>query len=91
MSDGENSPTSPDAPAVPSSVETPRRRGWLTAFMVLIGMVMLLPGLCAMFFGAASINSPNSSAAIMPFVFVGGLIGLGGILLIWAAIQGARR
>ena len=63
-------PTGPAPPAVPP----PQRNGCLTAFMVIGGVILLLPGLCALFFGIASLKE-GSLGGIMPFVLVGLLVG----------------
>jgi hypothetical protein len=59
--------------------------------MILVGIVLLLPGLCALVFGFLSISGSGSSNGIMPFVLLGLLIGFLGVMFIWAAIQGRRR
>jgi hypothetical protein len=70
----------------------PPRSGWVTALMVLVGVILLLPGVCALGFGVLSLSGPGSGAAtIMPFVVVGLLVGFGGIMLIRTAIRGRRR
>jgi hypothetical protein len=69
----------------------PPRNGCLTAFMVVVGIVLLLPGLCAVIFGAASIYDPRNGAGFMPFIVIGLLVGFGGIMLIRAAIRGPQR
>jgi hypothetical protein len=82
--------SAPD-PASPPPVrlrppEPPPRNGCLTALMVLVGLVLLLPGVCALGFGFSS----NFESGIMPFVIVGLLIAFGGVMLIRAAIRGPR-
>jgi hypothetical protein len=64
----------------------PERSGCLTAVMVLSGIVLLLPGLCAVIFG-----SQGGSSAIMPLVAIGLIVGLCGVVLIGAAIARLRR
>jgi hypothetical protein len=96
MSDPNNPPGSPPVPPPPEMPPLPPRSGWVTALMVLVGVILLLPGLCALGFGVLSLSEPGSGAApimpsIMPFVVVGLLVGFGGIMLIRAAIRGRRR
>jgi hypothetical protein len=67
------------------------RSGWVTALMAIVGIILLLPGLCALVFGAMSLSSPSSAASIMPFVVVGLLVGFGGLMLIVSAIRGRQR
>jgi hypothetical protein len=69
----------------------PQRDGCLTVLMVLVGIVLLLPGLCALVFGAASLTQSRFDPGFMPFVIIGLLVGFGGIMLIRAAIRGPRR
>jgi hypothetical protein len=67
------------------------RSGWVTALMALAGIILLLPGVCALIFGAMSLSSPSSAAGIMPFVTVGLLVGFGGLMLLVSAIRGPQR
>jgi hypothetical protein len=87
MSDADNPPTPPGLPQVPSP---PPRHGCLTAFMVIVGIVLLLPGLCAVVFGVASLSGPHYDPGFTPFVVVGLLVGFGGIMLIRSAIRGPQ-
>jgi hypothetical protein len=97
MSDPNNPPGSPPVPPPPEMPPLPPRSGWVTALMVLVGVILLLPGLCALGFGVLSLSGPPGSGAdtimpfIMPFVVVGLMVGFGGIMLIRAAIRGRRR
>ena len=87
-------PGSPAPPLQPSPSAPPPeapRSGCLTAIMVLSGIVMLLPGLCALIFGATFIAEPSGSGAFMPLVLLGLAIGFGGVMLIWSAVQGRPR
>jgi hypothetical protein len=86
MSYGDTPPTPPAPPAVP----LPQRNGCLTAFMVIGGVILLLPGLCALFFGIASLKE-GSLGGIMPFVLVGLLVGAGGVLMIRWAVRAPGR
>ena len=84
--------SNPDGSATPPprQLPPPERSGCLTAIMILIGIVLLLPGLCALVFGVLSLSEPGSASGIVPFVIVGLLVGFGGIMLIRAAIRGPR-
>ena len=84
--------SSPDGSAAPPprQLPPPERSGCLTALMVLIGIVLLLPGLCALVFGVLSLSEPGFASDIVPFVVLGLVVGLGGIMLIRAAIRGPR-
>jgi hypothetical protein len=78
-------PKIPPLPAASSALS-----GCLTALMVLVGIVLLLPGLCAVIFGGMALTQPHFDPGLMPFVIVGLLVGFGGVMLIRAAIRGRR-
>ncbi len=79
----------PVLPPVPTPAQA--RSGCLTALMVLAGIIMLLPGLCALLFGGAFLFEGGRMASdIAPLVFLGLVIGLGGVALIWAAAKGRK-
>jgi len=82
-----------------SNIETPppplppppaQRDGCLTALMVIVGVVLLLPGLCAIIFGVGNLSSSSSDPLITMLILLGLAIGVGGILLIRAAIRGPK-
>jgi len=79
---------SPPQPENSAAAPPPPRSGWMTAFMLIAGIILLLPGLCAVIFGAASLYSLQSD--FMPFVVVGLVVGAGGGALIRAALRGRR-
>ena len=82
----------PDRPLERASAPPRPRNGFLTAFMVLAGLIMLVPGLCALGFGASGLfSSEHYESGLTPFILVGLLVGFGGIMLIRAAIRGRRR
>lgn len=79
----------PVLPPVPTPGQT--RSGCLTALMVMFGIIMLLPGLCALLFGGISISEGGKiDSDIAPLVFLGLVVGIGGVVLIWAAIKGRK-
>ena len=57
---------------------------------MLLGLVMLLPGVCAIFLVVTDpkVLLPNAGGAGPVWFFF--LIGLGGVALIWAALTGPR-
>lgn len=68
-----------------------KRSGCLTALMAIAGIFMLLPGACALLFGGMSVVEDGKIASdIAPLVFLGLVVGIGGIALIWAAIKGRK-
>lgn len=84
------SDTPPPAPPVPPP-PTQKRSGCLTALMAIFGIILLLPGVCALLFGGMSVFEDGRIAPdIAPLVFLGVVIGIGGVALIWAAIKGRR-
>jgi hypothetical protein len=94
MSDANIPPVPPGPPPVPppaSMPPLPPRSGWMTGFMVIVGIVLLLPGLCAIVFGVGSLSGSSYDSGFTPFIVVGLLVGFGGIMLIRAAIRGPQR
>ncbi|MBR0924994.1 hypothetical protein ML401_00495 [Bradyrhizobium sp. 62B] len=84
------SDSSPTPPAVPPQIQQPRS-GCLTALMAIAGIFMLLPGLCALLFGGMSVvEGGQIPSDIASLVFLGLVIGIGGVVMIWAAIVGRK-
>jgi hypothetical protein len=84
------SDSSPTPPAVPPQIRQPRS-GCLTALMAIAGIFMLLPGLCALLFGGMSVvEGGQIPSDIASLVFLGLVIGIGGVVMIWAAIVGRK-
>lgn len=85
------SDTPPPTPPVPPPAPTEKRGGCLTALMAIAGIFMLLPGLCALLFGGMSVveggQIPSDMASL---IFLGLVIGIGGVAMIWAAIKGRK-
>jgi hypothetical protein len=79
MSDLDNAPLPP-----------PEQNGCVTAIMVLVGVGLLLPGLCAVIFGVGYLRDAHFDSSLMALVLVGLLVGFFGIMLIWAAIRRSR-
>ena len=80
----------PTPPAVPPQIQQPRS-GCLTALMAIAGIFMLLPGLCALLFGGMSVvEGGQIPSDIASLVFLGLVIGIGGVVMIWAAIVGRK-
>jgi hypothetical protein len=83
-------PAIPDPPPIPPRAPPPQRNGCLTAFMVLVGIILLLPGLCALVFGVGSLSSSHYDPGFTPFIVFGALLGIAGGVLIRSAIRGRR-
>ena len=81
-------PATPEPPPIPApTAAAPPRNGCLTAFLVLVGVVLLLPGLCTMVFLGGGYSDPTMSLiALVTF-----LIALGGIVLIVLALRRPAR
>jgi hypothetical protein len=67
----------------------PPRSGCLTAFLIALGAVLLLPGICALGF-ASTDRSMLTDPTGLAILFVCLAIAAGGILLIWLAIRSPR-
>ena len=77
----------PSIPPPPPPPQPEDRNGCLTALMVVICIILLLPGLCSLLFVFGGLVK---SAEDVQFVVALGLVGCGGIVLIWWAIRGSR-
>ena len=82
----------PETPPPPPPRLSPpvQRNGCLTAIMVIAGLIMLLPGLCAIVFGVGSLTNSSPEPIVMVLVVIGLLVGFLGIMLIRAAVKGPR-
>ena len=81
--------TVPESPPPPPRLPPPAQRdGCLTALMVVAGLIMLLPGLCAIIFGVGSLTNSSREPIVMVLVLFGLFVGFLGILLIRAAVRG---
>jgi hypothetical protein len=88
-----NDSAKPEPPVERPPVQPPRRGpgegGCLTAFLVVTGGLLLVPGvLCAIIFGGSSgphLDSMMSRFVIIPF------LGVLLILIVWAIIRESRR
>ncbi|TWC00773.1 hypothetical protein FBZ93_10443 [Bradyrhizobium macuxiense] len=74
------------APSSPPPRPAEQRNGCLTALMIVAGGILLLPGLCSLFFVFTGIANISNTADLQ---FVGGclLVGCLGVALIWWAIR----
>jgi hypothetical protein len=82
-------PQTPDRPPPAHPNGTPSRpTGCLTAFLVSVGVILLLPGLCTLVVsgGRPFTDGPGSEIATITFT-----IGFFGIALIWLALSRRRR
>ena len=81
-------PESPP-PAPPRPPPPAQRSGCLTA-LVIAGLIMLLPGLCAIIFGVGSLTNSSVEPIVMVLVLLGLFVGFLGIMLIRAAVKSPR-
>jgi hypothetical protein len=58
--------------------------------MVIVGVILLLPGVCALIFSFSTLTSSGSEPVVTGLVTLGLLVAVGGIFLIRAAIRGPR-
>ena len=83
--------TPPTMPSAPPRFPPPQQRsGCLTAFMIITGIILLLPGLCALIFGGIALTERSVPSDIASLIALGLLIGAGGVMLIVSAIRGRR-
>jgi len=77
---------------MPPSTAPAQRSGWMTALMIIVGIILLLPGLCAVIFGGIALTEPRSGflPSILPYILFGLAVGIGGVFLIRAAIRRPR-
>ena len=81
----------PEIPPALSPRRPPaQRNGCLTAIMVIAGLIMLLPGLCAIIFGVGSLTGSSMDPTVMTLVLLGLFVGFLGIMLMRAAVKGPR-
>jgi hypothetical protein len=78
-------------PAWPADPALDMRSGCLTALMLLVGVVLLLPGACAAIFGILALTERSWPSDIIGLIILGLLIGAGGVALIVAAIRRRKR
>jgi hypothetical protein len=72
----------PPPPISPRPAE--QRSGCLTAIMVVTGIILLLPGLCSLFFVFGGLVK---NAEDIQFVVALGMVGCAGVALIWWAVR----
>jgi hypothetical protein len=82
-------PESPP-PAPPQLPPPAQRNGCLTALMIIAGLIMLLPGLCAIIFGVGSLTGSSMDPIVSVLVLLGLFVGFLGIMLIRAATKSPR-
>jgi hypothetical protein len=83
-------PINPDGspPSLPPPLP-PRRGGCATAFMALFGLILLLPGLCALLFGFGGLTGSRPDPSVFFLILLGLAVCFAGVMLIRAAIKGS--
>ena len=73
MSDSGDAPNAPTKP--PPLANPPPRHGCLTALMVVVGIALLLPGICTLVLSRGNFGDPLMAgiAGITLLVFIGGV------------------
>ena len=84
-----STPSDPPPP-IPPRTPPAQRRGCVTALMVIFGVILLLPGLCAIIFAGAALTERSFPSDFLSFILVGLLVGFAGVMLIRNAIRGPR-
>ena len=79
-------PTPPSPPVVPPPPPQ-QRSGCATALMIVAGIILLLPGLCSLFFVYAGVATSTSDLQFVGLCVIVACVGAG---LIWWAIRGRR-
>jgi hypothetical protein len=77
----------PEIPAGPPPRPREESSGCLTAILIVIGMILLLPGLCSLIFVFGGLIK---SAEDVQFVALLMMLGAAGVALIWWAIRRRR-
>jgi hypothetical protein len=73
-----------------ASGPSPGRNPWVTALLILIGLILLLPGLCSVILTGILISAGGPGGAdseYLPLLLMCFLIGVGGVALIIFAVR----
>jgi hypothetical protein len=82
--------TAPDSPPPIPPGPPAQRHGCATAVMVIFGIVLVLPGLCAILFGVGALADHSLDPSLVVFIVIGVAVGFAGVMLIREAIRGPR-
>ena len=77
-------------PPMPPGPPPAQRHGCATAIMVIFGIILLLPGLCAILFGVGALADHSTDPTLVVLVLFGLLVGFAGVMLLRSAIRGPR-
>jgi hypothetical protein len=80
----------PQSPPPPPPPPQPQRNGCITALMMIVGAILLLPGICGVLIAGLDPHElmvdPNTLLAVLGLI----ALGVGGIVLIWVAVRRPR-
>jgi hypothetical protein len=77
-----------DQQLVPTPAPRPLRNPWVTALLIIIGMILLLPGLCSLIYMAVLFtDGPGSNSEYLGLLLFCFLVEAGGVALIVFAIR----
>jgi hypothetical protein len=80
----------PQSPPPPPAPPQPQRNGCITALMMIVGAILLLPGICGVLIAGLDPHElmvdPNTLLAVLGLI----ALGVGGIVLIWVAVRRPR-
>jgi hypothetical protein len=80
----------PQSPPPPPAPPQPQRNGCITALMMIVGAILLLPGICGILIAGLDPHElmvdPNTLLAVLGLI----ALGVGGIVLIWVAVRRPR-
>ncbi len=78
----------PPPPSDPSPPPPSQRNGCLQALAILLGIVLLLPGICAIIL--VGVEPRSLATDDLQFVLAALAVGAGGVALIWWAVKRPR-
>jgi len=78
----------PPPSSIPPTPQPNQRNGCLQALAIIVGIVLLLPGLCAIILLGAG---PRIAREDVLFLLLMLAISAGGVVLIWSAVRGPRQ
>ncbi|QOZ22464.1 MULTISPECIES: hypothetical protein [Bradyrhizobium] len=78
----------PGPPPLPPSSQP---GGCGTALMLLFGVILLLPGLCAILFLVGSVTTGGADSTLVGLGVLGLMLGAIGVMLLYTAVKGRGR
>jgi hypothetical protein len=78
-------------PPLPQRLPSQPGGGCGTVLMVLFGLILLLPGACAILFGIGSLKTGGIDSSLGGLIVFGLMLGAIGVLLLYTATKSQRR